>query len=579
MTAGFADESARLAAVRRYDILDTPPDGAFDRITALAARLFDVPIAIVSVVDTDRIWFKSRYGLDGVEEVGRVPGLCASAILQSEDWVVNDASVDPRTLANPLVAGELGLRFYAGVPLRTADGHNLGTLCVIDREPREVTERQMALLRDLAALVVESLEIRLDAIAKVRETEELAGALQASLLPPRPPELPGMELATRYEAVGKLVVGGDFYDVFRLAANDWAIVVGDVCGHGARAAAITGLARWTLRAAAVHHFEPSATLTELNAAMHAAAPDDDDSSFATVALARLELDVCGAWLTLCCAGHPRPIVVRKAGWIDVRGQGGTPVGMFEAPSFADDRVGLGPGDALVFFTDGITEARGAVGEMFADEALPTALLEAAGGTAEEIADRVLDALRAYAPGPPHDDRALVVVRVPDDAKDDSVRRVSAATGIPPEELVAPRYPVGEAPVRRRPAPPREARIRLDGEPSSVGAVRGFLRRVLASWRMDELLADGTVELLASELATNALFHGISPVTVIARYDGNAVRVEVGDGSRELPAPRDALLTDEGGRGLHLVAELSSDWGTLATLDGKRVWFEVPAAPA
>jgi hypothetical protein len=100
-----ADEAARLAAVRRFDILDTPPDGGFDRITAMAARLFGTPIAIVSIVDTDRIWFKSRHGLPDVAQIGRDPGLCASAILDHVPWVVTDAAADPRTLANPLVAG------------------------------------------------------------------------------------------------------------------------------------------------------------------------------------------------------------------------------------------------------------------------------------------------------------------------------------------------------------------------------------------------------------------------------------------------------------------------------------------
>jgi GAF domain-containing protein len=133
-------EDARLAAVRRYAVLDTPPDGAFDRITALAARHFSVPISIVSIVDRDRIWFKSHHGVDA-QEIGRDPGLCASAILQDGPWVVENAAVDPRTLANPLVAGELGLRFYAGAPLTTHDGFNLGTLCVIDQEPRRLSDR------------------------------------------------------------------------------------------------------------------------------------------------------------------------------------------------------------------------------------------------------------------------------------------------------------------------------------------------------------------------------------------------------------------------------------------------------
>jgi hypothetical protein len=154
-----SDEAARLEAVHRYQILDTPVDGAFDRITALAARLFSVPIAIVSVVDHDRIWFKSHHGLD-VTQVDREPGLCASAILQKEPWIIEDARMDSRALANPLVAGELGLQFYAGIPLRTRDGYNLGTLCIIDRHPRTMGHDDLTTLEDLAAIVMHDLEQR-----------------------------------------------------------------------------------------------------------------------------------------------------------------------------------------------------------------------------------------------------------------------------------------------------------------------------------------------------------------------------------------------------------------------------------
>jgi len=167
------NEQERLAALRRYDVLDTPPDGAFDRITRLASKLLDMPISIVSLVDHDRIWFKSTAGLDGVDEIDRVPGLCASAILSDEAWVVENAKIDPRTLANPLVAGEFGLRFYAGSPLRTHDGYNLGTLCVIDREPRTLTDEQVALLDDLASLVIDELELRLAARRRARQATEL----------------------------------------------------------------------------------------------------------------------------------------------------------------------------------------------------------------------------------------------------------------------------------------------------------------------------------------------------------------------------------------------------------------------
>jgi eukaryotic-like serine/threonine-protein kinase len=101
------DEEARLAAVRRYDILDTPRDGAFDRVTALAARLFGVPIAIISFVDRDRIWLKSHHGTE-VDRIEREPGLYTSAVMQTDAFVSSDASLDPQVLADPLVAGEYG---------------------------------------------------------------------------------------------------------------------------------------------------------------------------------------------------------------------------------------------------------------------------------------------------------------------------------------------------------------------------------------------------------------------------------------------------------------------------------------
>ncbi|MEO8548190.1 MAG: histidine kinase dimerization/phosphoacceptor domain -containing protein [Sphingomicrobium sp.] len=167
------NETERMAAVQRYEILDTPPDGTFDRVTAMAARRFDAPISIISIVDHDRIWFKSHHGLE-VDEIGRDPGLCASAILSSDAHVLVDASTDPRSLANPLVAGDFGLRFYAGVPLRTSDGYNLGTLCVIDKEPRPVDQGQIDDLKDLASLVVDQLELRLAARRAIARAELMA---------------------------------------------------------------------------------------------------------------------------------------------------------------------------------------------------------------------------------------------------------------------------------------------------------------------------------------------------------------------------------------------------------------------
>jgi len=163
-------EAARLEAVRRYDLLGAPSANAFDRVTAMAARVLHVPVAIVSVVDHDRIWFTSAHGIE-VTDIARVPGLCASAIESDKPWVVEDARADARALDNPLVTGEFGLQFYAGVPLATPDGYNLGTLCVLDFAPRTISKDELATLGDLAAMVMHELELRREAKSLLRDNE------------------------------------------------------------------------------------------------------------------------------------------------------------------------------------------------------------------------------------------------------------------------------------------------------------------------------------------------------------------------------------------------------------------------
>lgn len=181
MTATIDEsEQRRMEAVRRYDILDTPPDGAFDRITALAAKLFDVPIALVTIVDHDRIWFKSRFGLESVEQIGRDPGLCASCILDDGPYVIESARSDPRALANPLVSGKFGLQFYAAAPLTALDGSRLGTLCIIDRDTRTFSPRQAEVLQGLADIVMDAMELRLSALRAIAEAKKLTAANAAS---------------------------------------------------------------------------------------------------------------------------------------------------------------------------------------------------------------------------------------------------------------------------------------------------------------------------------------------------------------------------------------------------------------
>ncbi|WP_164928864.1 GAF domain-containing sensor histidine kinase [Gloeobacter violaceus] len=159
---GFpANEDERLAALRRYKVLDTPPEPGFERITALAVRLFAVPVCVISLVDECRVWFKSKVGWSG-EQVQRDESLCSWAILQKELMVIHDARFDGRLACNPWVQAEPGIRFYAGAPLTSPDGFNLGTLCLIDTQPHATfDEPQRRTLADLAAIVVDELELRL----------------------------------------------------------------------------------------------------------------------------------------------------------------------------------------------------------------------------------------------------------------------------------------------------------------------------------------------------------------------------------------------------------------------------------
>ena len=148
----LANELDRLKALRSLEILDSPAEERFDRITRLASAIFDVPISLVSFVDADRQWFKSRYGLQ-TTETPRDVSFCSHAIVDEHPLVVRDSLRDDRFAGNPLVTGTPNIRFYAGQPLKAINGSLVGTLCVIDQRPRECTERQLASLRDLACIV------------------------------------------------------------------------------------------------------------------------------------------------------------------------------------------------------------------------------------------------------------------------------------------------------------------------------------------------------------------------------------------------------------------------------------------
>jgi GAF domain-containing protein len=153
------NEEGRIAALEKYAILDTDPEQSFDDLTLLASFVCETPIALISLVDEDRQWFKSRVGIDA-SETSRDIAFCSTAILQSDVLVVPDALLDERFRDNPLVASDPHIRFYAGAPLINEDGYALGTLCVVDRTPRELAPEQREALKALSRLVLAQLEFR-----------------------------------------------------------------------------------------------------------------------------------------------------------------------------------------------------------------------------------------------------------------------------------------------------------------------------------------------------------------------------------------------------------------------------------
>jgi GAF domain-containing protein len=170
-------EDARLRALRAYRVLDTEPETAFDTLVRLAASVCGTPIALISLTDESRQWFKANYGLDGIAETPRAPAFCDHAIRGGEVFEIADAAADERFAANPLVAGAPQVRFYAGAPLVTPEGEAVGTICVLDRRPGALSEKQREQLSLLARLAIDELELRKGLL---RVTDRLAHAAAES---------------------------------------------------------------------------------------------------------------------------------------------------------------------------------------------------------------------------------------------------------------------------------------------------------------------------------------------------------------------------------------------------------------
>ncbi|MFB9954994.1 PP2C family protein-serine/threonine phosphatase [Cellulomonas denverensis] len=355
-------EVDRLAALHRLGLLDTPPEDRFDRVTRLAQRMLQVPLAFVSLVDTDRLFFKSRQGSPD-PEMPRDGTFCSAAVSQPSIFVVPDAAGDDRFRDAPFVVGDPHIRFYAGRPLVASGGERVGTLCVMDHQPREFTAQDEAVLTDLADWVEKEL-------AGEAEWAQ-AAAVQRGLIPAAPPAIPGWDLAgERLTARG---VGGHFYD-WRQVDGQLVLTLAEVTGPGLGAAIIAATVRSVLRGLGRH--EDVAAAVELTGRL---VGPDLTSTGTTVSVFHGQLDPESGVLRYTRAGDGLALIRTAGGDLVWPAAPGPPLsGRDAGPRTAAELVLL-PGDTLVVASHG----RGLVPER-----------STGAGTAREALDRLLSA------GPP-----------------------------------------------------------------------------------------------------------------------------------------------------------------------------------
>ena len=325
-----------------------------------------------------------------------------------------------RDLEHREILQKLGLKSYMSVPL-VARGRTLGAISLVSAESgRRYGPADLKLAEELArraALAVDNARL-------YRGRVQVARTLQEGLLPARLPEVPGVEVGLRYLSAGELDVGGDFYDVFETnlvnqngssdPSSSWGIVVGDVSGKGAEAATMLAFTRYTIRTLATRESDPSAVLYCLNEAMLRQRRERDHHKFCTVAYAKLETErdaQRGVRVTVSRGGHPPPFLLRTDGSICTIGQPGYAIGVFDQANLTEQEARLGPGDALVLYTDGVVEARSPEGIFFGEERLKALLRSSVAQDAATIAGRIEDAVLYFQEQAPRDDVAVLVLRV------------------------------------------------------------------------------------------------------------------------------------------------------------------------
>jgi phosphoserine phosphatase RsbU/P len=397
-------------------------EGPFDRVARLAAMMLGTPLAFVTIAGEPPFSGSSRLGAaDAVGPRTSVElALCRQVIDSADKLIIDDTRLDLRT-STSCGTDPASVLAWASVPVRDPDGHVVGALCVADHQPRHWSAADAEILQTLALVAAGEVALQI-AVEYGAERALLARTLQESLLPPRLPEIPGLQVAARYAAGGTgAEVLGDFYDVFPSVRGSWGITVGDVCGKGVAAAKSTALARYTLRAEAHRETLPSTILAALNQALLDWLTDDP--RFLTAIYATVRPTVAGASVRISSGGHPLALVRRADGRVLTFGRPGTLLGLLPDPELHDSRRLLRSGDSLILFTDGVTEARAhADRELFGDERLHDVLAGLGDESATGIADAIQQAVQAFSGAAISDDSVALVLKVPR-------RPRSSATGL------------------------------------------------------------------------------------------------------------------------------------------------------
>ena len=527
-----AERTAAKRAARIQDLASALAEAvtSLDIFAAVADRVlppFGASGLIIQVVEDGRMRTVGSVGysqpfLDLVN--GPVPDLTPAADVLARRRASFISSADEYRRRYPATADVLavcGKQAWAYLPL-VVSGRVVG-LCVVSfDQPRLLAGGERALMTTLSGLIAQALER-----ARLFDAEHARSqALQRALLP-QLPELPAVTAAAKYLPAGRgMDVGGDWYDVIPLSADRVALVIGDVMGHGLPEAVIMGRVRTALQTLSDLELPPDEVLAHLNDLVCGLG----DDSFVTCLYAIY--DPTTSSCTVARAGHPPPAVVCPDGTVHfAQADSDPPLGV-AGPPFEVSELPVPDGALLVLYTDGLIDSTScdpAVGMGRMAELLP--VLQA------ESLDRMCDSLtRGLLPADQQraDDAALLVARV------------------------------------RATAPDAVATWSLPEDPRAAGVARRHVRDQLASWRLEELTT--TTELVVSELVANVVRHARGPYRLRLLRSRSLV-CEVFDGSLTTPRPRRASWTDEGGRGLQLVAALCDRWGTRNVATGKVIWTE------